>query len=129
MQDTFLLVWRRAERFDPARGEADVWLAALLRYRAIDAVRRRRREHLSAAPPDAPSEDPDALAQLTATAEGAALQACLGQLPPDRRALLLRAFIGGRSYAELATEDGEPLGTVKARIRRALAALKICLSS
>ena len=127
VQEAFLLVWRRSESFDPGRGDGDAWLTALVRYRAIDAMRRRGREQVSAAVPEQASDMPDALDALLTTSEGAALRACLGELPADRRGLLLRAFVDGRSYAALATEDGEKLGTVKARIRRALATLKQCL--
>lgn len=127
VQDTFLLVWRRAERFDATRGGAEGWLAALVRYRAIDIQRRRGREQSSDLLPEQASKEADALDRLMQTAEGTALHNCLAALPAERRSLLLRAFVGGRSYAALATEDGEPLGTVKARIRRSLVALKLCL--
>ena len=129
VQDTFLLVWRRAERFDETRGGAEAWLATLVRYRAIDIQRRRSREQPSETLPERATDDADALDSLMQTAEGTALRHCLAALPAERRSLLLRAFVGGRSYAALATENGEPLGTVKARIRRALAALKLCLES
>ena len=127
VQDTFLQVWRRAEQFDRERGSAEAWLAGLVRYRAIDIVRRRSRERVGMVVDDQPSTDPDALAELTATAEGAALRSCMDQLPPDRRALLVQAFVDGLTHSELAQKSGQPLGTVKARIRRALMSLKQCL--
>ena len=127
VQDTFLQVWFRAEQYDHTRGAADAWLTALLRYRAIDIVRRRTREQMSLALPEMASDEPDPLEALTASAEGSALWTCLNQLPPDRRSLLVRAFVDGLSHSELAASLGEPLGTVKARIRRALLALRQCI--
>lgn len=125
--DAFVQVWRQAQRFDPGRGAAGAWLVSILRYRALDIIRRRQRERPGYEPPEMADETPDALAQLQASAEGAALRACLEELEPDRQRLLLRAFADGLSHSELAAETGTPLGTVKSWIRRALAALKRCL--
>ena len=127
VQDAFLQVWHRAEQYDRSRGPADAWLAALLRYRAIDIVRRRTREQVSPSVPEVASDAPDPLEALSASAEGSALWTCLNQLPPDRRNLLVRAFVEGLSHSELAASSGEPLGTVKARIRRSLLALRQCI--
>ena len=127
VQDAFLQIWFRAEQYDRTRGPADAWMAALLRYRAIDIVRRRTREQTGPAVPDLPTDAPDPLEALSASSEGAALWTCLNQLPADRRTLLVRAFVDGLSHSELAASSGEPLGTVKARIRRALMALRQCI--
>lgn len=125
--DAFVQIWQQAARFDPARGSGEAWLVSLARYRALDIVRRRGREVLGEDPPEQADTSPDALARLARSSEGAALQRCLGQLEPDRRQLVLLAFVQGLSHSELAARVDAPLGTVKSWIRRALAALRACL--
>lgn len=120
-------IWQQAGRFDPARGSGEAWLIALARYRALDIVRRRGREILSDAVPEQEDDSPDAFALLARGAEGAALRRCLGELEPDRRQLILLAFVQGLSHTELAARLDTPLGTVKSWIRRSLAALRTCL--
>ena len=127
VHDTFMAVWQHAASFDPARGSAEAWLTSIARYRALDIARRRVREITGVEVPEAADPEPDALARLTGGAEIAALRQCLEALEPDRRALVLRAFVDGLSHSELAQTLAMPLGTVKSTIRRALAALKRCL--
>ncbi len=120
-------VWQQAARFDPARGSGEAWLVSLARYRALDIVRRRGREVLTEEPPEQADPAPDALARLAQSAEGAALQRCLDRLDPERRSVILLAFVQGLSHTDLATRLDAPLGTVKSWIRRGLAALRACL--
>jgi RNA polymerase sigma-70 factor (ECF subfamily) len=128
--DAFVQVWQRAARFDPARGSPESWLVSLVRYRALDIVRNRAREVGGYEPADEPdTTTPDALAALLESAEGAALQRCLDDLDPDRRRLILLAYIDGLSHGELAERLRLPLGTVKSWIRRGLRALRGCLGA
>jgi RNA polymerase sigma-70 factor (ECF subfamily) len=127
MHDAFVQVWKHAVRFDPERGAAGAWLTSIVRYRALDITRRRVREQPGYEAPEQEDESPDALAQLVASAEGAALRRCLEELEPDRRALLISAYTEGLSHSELAEKSGSPLGTIKSWIRRSLASLKRCL--
>jgi RNA polymerase sigma-70 factor, ECF subfamily len=127
--DAFLQLWRHASRFDPARGTGEAFLFTLVRYRALDLVRRAVREVPGYEPPDAPDDGPDALAQLTATADGNALRRCLSVLEPDRRRLVIMAFVQGLSHSALAEKLSQPLGTIKSSIRRALLSLRACLTS
>jgi RNA polymerase sigma-70 factor (ECF subfamily) len=127
VHDAFLQVWRNAARFDPARGNARAWLLSLVRYRAIDAVARARREVLGAEPGDQPDPDPNPLERLLAHKEGEALHRCLEQVPTPRRDWVMLAFLDGLTHVELANRVGQPLGTVKSGIRRALQALRSCL--
>jgi len=127
--DTFVQVWQQAHRFDPQRGSAEAFLVSLARYRALDLVRRRAREVSGYEPEERPDEMPDALAQLTGRAEGAALRRCLDELDADRRRLVVMAFVDGLSHSELAAKLRVPLGTVKSWIRRSLLALRECLAS
>lgn len=127
VHDALLQVWRNAARFDPARGNADAWLLGLVRYRALDIANRGRREVLGAELPDAADDAPDPLARLSASREGARLHECLEEVEPDRRRLVVMAFVEGLTHAEVAARSRQPLGTVKSSIRRALIALRICL--
>ncbi|MGH7067888.1 MAG: sigma-70 family RNA polymerase sigma factor [Acetobacteraceae bacterium] len=127
LHDACMQVLKQAGRFDPARGSAEAWLVSLVRYRALDIVRGRRREVLGYEPTDQPSFEPDALDLLATTEEGARLRACLAALEGDRRRLIILAFVDGLSHADLATRLGLPLGTVKSTIRRGLLKLRECL--
>ena len=128
-QDAFVQIWQQAHQFDPERGSPDAWLIGIVRYRALDIVRRRSREVPGYEPEDREDESPDALARLVSTAEGAALHRCLNELEEDRRRLVVLAFVDGLSHSDLAERMGVPLGTVKSWIRRSLISLRGCLAS
>jgi RNA polymerase sigma factor (sigma-70 family) len=128
-QDAFVRIWQQAHRFDPERGGPEAWLVGILRYRALDIVRRQSREVPGYEPEEIEDEAPDALARLVSTAEGAALHRCLGELDQDRRRLVVMAFVDGLSHSELALRMKVPLGTVKSWIRRSLISLRGCLAS
>ena len=125
--DAFVQVWQRAARFDPARGSPEAWLVSLVRYRALDIVRNRAREVGGYEPADEADEAPDAFTALARSAEGAALKRCLDELDPERRRVILLAYVEGLSHGELSTRVSLPLGTVKSWIRRGLRALRECL--
>jgi RNA polymerase sigma-70 factor (ECF subfamily) len=129
VHDAFLELWRNAGRFDEQRGNPDVWLASLVRYRALDMVRRRGREVSDEGIPEAVDNEPDALARMEASSASAALRGCLETLEPDRRKLLSLAFLDGLSHSELAARLHVPIGTVKGWIRRSLKLLRICLEA
>ncbi len=127
VHDALLQVWRNAHRFDPARGNARAWLMSLVRYRAMDAMRRTGRE-TDATVPEQADPDPGALDRLQATEDGQALHRCLSAIPAERRGLVMLAFVEGLTHAEVAARTQQPLGTVKSGIRRALLALRACLN-
>jgi RNA polymerase sigma factor (sigma-70 family) len=129
VHDAMLQVWRNADRYDRERGNADGWLVSLVRYRALDMIRRQRQEVTGVTVTEPLDEDPDALSRLVADADGAALKACLEQVEPPRRTLILLAFIEGLTQSEIATRVGQPLGTVKSSIRRVLVRLRACLET
>ncbi len=128
VHDALLQVWRNAARFDPARGSAKAWLMSLVRYRAMDAIRRVGREMTGLEVAERPDTDPDPLARLLASREGHDLHHCLQQVPEDRRRLVVMAFVEGLTHAEVSARVRQPLGTVKSSIRRALQALRLCLT-
>lgn len=133
VHDALLQVWRNAARFDPARGHALAWLVTLVRYRALDLVARTRCEVQDdgSAPGSAASQlvdpAPHPLERLHATAEGQQLRRCLDAEDPDRRNLVILAFVEGLTHPEVAARVRQPLGTVKSAIRRTLLRLRDCL--
>ncbi len=128
VQEAFVQIWQNARQYDASRGAPEAWMIGLTRYRALDLVRR-------AGPALIPLEDDqsatafDDLAPLDDAADGRALRQCLERLDPNRRRLIVLAFVEGFSHAELAAQFVIPLGTIKSTIRRSLAALKDCLAS
>jgi RNA polymerase sigma-70 factor (ECF subfamily) len=130
LQDTFLRVWERANRFDPGRGDARAWLATITRHIALDHARARGRESPTDDPTlgDAPVEE-DHAARLDGAADAARLRACLDALEEKNRRSILLAFVEGLSHGQVAARLDEPLGTVKAWIRRGLLALRECLAA
>ena len=133
LQDVYVQVWNRAGQYEAGRGSAWGWLVAIARYRAID-LRRREGRLLADTGADLegiPAEDEGFDAARIGLGEQTArmLAHCLGALQPRQRECIALAFQGGLSHAEVATEIGEPLGSVKSWIRRGLAALKRCLES
>ena len=130
LQEAYVNVWRRAERFDASRASPITWLAAIARNTAID--RLRARGNRSTAPIDEAFEvedtAPRADAMIEEAGESARLYGCLGELGGRDAALIRTAFLEGATYPELADRAQEPLGTIKSRIRRALMKLRECLS-
>ena len=128
LQDAYLKVWLRAGQYDPARGEAGVWLAAIVRHLALDAARARGREvPVQPLVAEAASPEPDALQRMTARGETQRLLACLGALDEHSRGVIVLAFVQGLSHAQLAARLDRPLGTVKSWVRGGLARLRACL--
>ena len=128
LQDVYVAVWNKADRFDAGKAAASTWLGMVARNRAIDRVRARPAG--TAALDDALplADDAPAPAQDAEHAgERRRLDACLDELEPQRQRLIRAAFFDGRTYDELSRRDGSPLGTVKSWIRRGLMQLRACL--
>ena len=133
LQDAFVQIWRSAATFDPSRGSARGWLYTVVRHRALETVRKQARMT------SLPAEDLEALAdqaQLRTAQEAVDpflahsddLDRCLGLLDSKKRQCVVGAFVEGLTHEELARSLDAPLGTVKSWVRRALLALKECLS-
>ncbi len=127
LHDVFLHVWQEAARYDRSRGSARAWLTTLVRFRALEVIRRGARERTGDILPELQDDQPDAHAQLLATTEGRALHQCLAGLEPAPRRAITLAFVDGHTHEQVAATLGMPLGTVKSMIRRNLARLKRCL--
>lgn len=130
VHDAFVDIWERAGQFDPTRGSARVWLASIVRYRALKYVRSAAREaDLDLEAQDAMQDDrPDPFARLASAQDAARLHGCLAGLPEERRRALLLAYVDGLTQSDIASRLGAPLGTVKAWMRRSLLALRECLA-
>lgn len=130
VQDILLQVWRTAGTYDTSRGSVFSWIATLTRNRAIDRIRMRKRrsELLANAAPDlqpaAPEGDADSAGSLWLQEKAAAVRAALAELAPDQQQAIELAYFSGLTQQEIAARLNEPLGTIKARIRRGLLRLK-----
>ncbi len=127
LHDVFLHIWQQAHRFDPARGSVRAWLTTLVRYRALETLRRAARERPTDILPELDHHHHDAHAALQASTDGRALHNCLSALDEAPRRAITLAFVEGRTHVEVATALDMPLGTIKSMIRRSLIALKRCL--
>ena len=121
MQEIFMQVWRNPASFSAARGSLGGWLSVVARNRAIDALRKRR--------PMDPVEEMGLAApgNLLSTAEHNVMlervRVVMAGLPEEQRRSLELAFFEGCTHSEIAERTGDPLGTVKTRIRTALTVL------
>jgi RNA polymerase sigma-70 factor (ECF subfamily) len=128
--DTYVQVWRQADRWDAQRGAPLAWLLMLARSRAIDRLRasggHSERETLVEAPAaHAPSSEQEA-----AVSERRRLvRSALARLLPEQRRLIELAYFEGRSHTEIASSLGQPLGTVKTRIRLGMTRLRESLGA
>jgi RNA polymerase sigma-70 factor (ECF subfamily) len=130
VQDTFVKLWRSADRFDARRGRLDTWVLLVARSLAIDALRRRVLEVRSLQSVGTTGEaatdpGPDELAETEDLAERA--RRAMAALSDGQRAALELAYFGGRTSAEVAELEGIPVGTAKTRIRTALLKLRDAL--
>lgn len=130
VHDSFVLIWRQAGSFDPARGGGRTWIYAILRHRALNILRgETRTELMDDMEPlglQAPEDSPEAA--MLRLSESGRLRACLERLDAPRRGALLLAYVNGLTHGELAGRFGVPLGTMKSWIRRALLSLRECLA-
>jgi len=140
VEETFWQVWRQASRFTEGRGSVQTWILTIARSRALDRLRttRRRRED---------SIDWDGGDTLTASVDPAftsaaadpslaveqkerrqLIMSALGELPVEQREALELGYFGGLTQSEIAERTGQPLGTVKTRMRLAMQKLRDRLS-
>lgn len=130
VQDVFLQMWHKAAAYDTSRGSVFAWAATLTRNRAIDRVRTRKRraELLAESAPDlqpaAVGNDTDSAGSLWLREKAGAVRTALTALAPDQQKAIELAFFSGLTQQEIAARLNEPLGTIKARIRRGLLKLR-----
>ena len=128
MQDVMLTLWRRAEMFDRDRASVATWLFTIARNRRIDVLRREYRPQVDANDPAlVGSPAPHADERLQAGEVERRVRQALAGLPAEQAELVREAFFRDRSHSVIAEQLRLPLGTVKSRLRLALAKLRSAL--
>lgn len=130
VQDAFMLAWNRAASFDVARGgNVRGWLMTIVHNRAIDV----RRRDIDRRPPHVPLDNapylatPDVWKEVSDNLTQDTMRDAVATLPLDQRRTIEMAFFEGLSHAEIADREGQPLGTVKGRMRLGLGKLRSLL--
>lgn len=122
LQEVFMQLWRNPGMFDSSRGDLAPWLAVITRNRAIDQLRKRR--------PETDIEDivvsvePDMSGEAERSQAMEKVRGVLGNMPAPQRDALEMAYFQGLSHTEISEKTGEPLGTIKTRIRAGLTTLR-----
>ena len=122
LQDIFLQLWRKPDAFDSSRGSLAVWLAVIARHRSIDRLRQRR--------PETDIEDcvivsaTDLRDETERSLVIEKVRVVMNEMSPDQRTAMEMAFFEGLTHTEIAEKTGEPLGTIKTRIRSGLQLLR-----
>ncbi len=133
-QDTFFNIWRRAGTYRSPRRSVTSWMFSIAHHRTIDELRKRRRDYeriqhgldLGNRPAESRAGDPTEYAALQY--EGSRLRHALTTLRPEQREVVVLAYFGGLTHSEISTRLGQPLGTVKTRMRLAVRKLRDVLS-
>jgi RNA polymerase sigma-70 factor, ECF subfamily len=122
LQEVFMQIWRSPDIFDASRGSLAGWLAVIARNRAIDSLRKRRPE--AEITEVIVSVEPDLVRGVEWSRTIEKIRGALGSMPPPQRSALEMSFFEGLTHSEIAAKTGEPLGTIKTRIRAGLLALR-----
>ena len=122
LQEVFMQLWRSPGLFDSSRGNLAPWLAVISRNRAIDTLRKRKPE--SDIADVVLSVEPDLAGDAERSRAMEKVRSALAQMPPAQRSALEMAYFEGLTHTEIASKTGEPLGTIKTRIRGGLLALR-----
>jgi len=123
-QETLLAVWRKAAAFDRAKAAPSTWIFTIARNLRIDAARRSRRGDPVEDPSDTPDAEPTPDAVLAAAQSEGRIQQALGALPPEQAEVVRLSFFSDKPHSEIAEALKLPLGTVKSRLRLAMARLR-----
>jgi RNA polymerase sigma-70 factor (ECF subfamily) len=122
LQEVFMQLWRNPGVFDSTRGNLGAWLAVIARNRAIDVIRKRHPETDIA--DVIVSVEPDMVGDAERARAMEKVRGALGEMPVAQRSALEMAYFEGLTHTEIAAKTGEPLGTIKTRIRAGLLALR-----
>ncbi len=126
--DVYMQVWKQAAKFDQSRGNPIVWLTVLTRSRAIDRFRVGKKDRETREPLEEISEeqdeehDPERRSMYSE--QGRIVRQAMISLPSEQRVIIELAYFEGLSQSEIATQIGEPLGTVKTRVRLGMVKLR-----
>lgn len=117
-QEVFLQLWRNPSSFDPDRGTLSTWLTVITRHRAIDRYQRRRAE-VDVADLIIPI-DANQHSEASCNESLRKIGVLLAEMPIHLRSAMELFYLQGLTHAEISSRTGEPLGTIKSRIRLAL---------
>jgi RNA polymerase sigma-70 factor (ECF subfamily) len=123
LQDVFMQLWRNPDAFDASRGSLGAWLSVISRHRSIDVLRKRK--------PEVDIEDcviaggPDLSDEAERSLVVEKVRAALAEMDANQRKALELAYFQGLTHSEIAAKTGEPLGTIKTRIRTGLQQLRV----
>lgn len=129
-QDVFIRIWEKAETFDPERSKFSTWIASIARNRGIDVLRKgggsksREVEFWAEADEGAFSHPQTTESQAEVWIEQKRIRSAIQKLPKEQQQVLGLAYFRGMTHREIAEELGQPLGTVKTRIRSAMRRLR-----
>lgn len=127
-QEALLAVWRKALLFDPERASAATWIFTIARNLRIDALRRERRPMPDFEDPAfMPPPEDGAEHGMEVQQDEAALRRALVLLPPDQKDIVMLSYFSDKPHSQIAAELGIPLGTVKSRLRLAMARLRAAM--
>lgn len=128
-QETMLQVWRKASLFDPAKAGAGTWIYTIARNLRVDYLRHDRITPRGNAelPEDEPDDAPDGEALLITAEREERLRTALQSLSSEQEAIVRLSFFADKPHMQIAQDLGLPLGTVKSRVRLALAKLRAAL--
>jgi len=127
-QETLALLWRKAGLFDPAKASASTWIFRIARNQMIDRIRRRQRPELDPNDPLlVPAAEPAPDHQASKQQDIAAVRSALAELPEKQREVIMLSFFEEDPHPAIAEKLQLPIGTVKSRIRLALARLDTLL--
>ena len=127
LQDVFLQLWRRPDVFDSSRGSLTAWLAVIARHRSIDRLRRRRPETDIEDCVIAGGDDPRDETERALVIEK--VRVVMNEMGAEQRTAMEMAFFQGLTHTEIAEKTGQPLGTIKTRIRSGLQLLRARLAT
>ena len=129
LQESYFKVWEKAGDFNPALASPLTWMAAIVRNRCIDEIRRKVPKAVSdeTALDNLASDDEHPVAGLERQEDVRRLLRCLDGLEPEKKQMVRLAYLDGMSREDLATKFGRPEGTIKTWLHRSLAQLKGCL--
>jgi RNA polymerase sigma-70 factor (ECF subfamily) len=132
VEETFWQAWRKASSYEPSRGAVSTWLLTIGRRRALDRLRaksRRKEESIqSGVLADIASPASDPLQMVESSERRSNVLTALRELPAEQREVLELGYFQGLSQSEIADTTGQPLGTVKTRMRLAMQKLREPLS-
>ncbi|MDL2405012.1 sigma-70 family RNA polymerase sigma factor [Rhizobium calliandrae] len=128
LQEVYVKIWQRAERFAASEGPAMPWLTTIARNQSIDAIRARKpvADEIDTAY-DLADTEPGPEEQAMVKGEGRRIDRCMEELEADRAQAVRSAYVEGLSYQELAEQYAVPLNTMRTWLRRSLIRLRECM--